>query len=83
MESSSESSEAVDIVVVLRQGLAIARKNLDNHLSNKKRLLGELLIPGLVCTVYIAFEGTPSTTQRLKKATLSSACSCNSCLKCI
>lgn len=38
----------------VRQGLAIMRKNLQNHLSNKKRLLGELVLPLIVSAAYIA-----------------------------
>lgn len=37
----------------VRQGLAIMRKNLQNHLSNKKKLLGELLLPLIVCAAYV------------------------------
>ncbi len=61
MESSSESLE-LGVGTALRQGLAIIRKNIDNALSNKKRLLGEFIMPALVCLVYIASQGTPSPT---------------------
>jgi hypothetical protein len=60
MESSE--SEGLGVATALRQGVAIARKNLDNSLSNKKRLLGEFIMPGLVCAVYVASQGTPSLT---------------------
>jgi hypothetical protein len=40
------------------QGVAIARKNLQNHLSNKKRLVGELVMPAIVSAVYVGVQET-------------------------
>lgn len=41
---------------VFQQAVAIFVKNLQNHLSNKKKLAGELLMPILVSLVYYASQ---------------------------
>lgn len=43
---------------VFRQAGGIFLKNLHNHLSNKKKLAGELLMPILVSLVYYASQST-------------------------
>lgn len=58
-----EKSEPVTISKAVWQGVAIARKNLHNSLSNKKRLLGELFLPLLVSAAYIGTESTSPITQ--------------------
>lgn len=41
---------------ILKKIISIWEKNLINHLSNKKKLVGELLFPIIICIIYYIYK---------------------------
>lgn len=47
----------------MRQGLGVCYKNYRNHMAAKRKLLGETILPIVVCLIYGLVECSCSPTQ--------------------
>ena len=51
--------------------LSVWKKNLNNHLSNKKKIIGELLFPSIISLIYYQYRCKFSLIQKVKNNLLS------------
>lgn len=64
LASNQEDSQEPGYAHIARQVYGVFYKNFTNHMSNKKKLLGEMVLPIIISAIYAINESNPAITQK-------------------